>query len=31
MVAQKVVEKEISEADHDRFINDFIENVGDLK
>lgn len=31
MVAQKIVEKEISEEDHDRFINDFIENVGDLK
>ncbi len=31
LVAQKVVEKEINEADHDRFINDFIENVGDLK
>ena len=31
MVAQKVVEKEISEADHDRFINDFIEeNSGSL-
>lgn len=31
LVAQKVVEKEINEEDHDRFINDFIENVGDLK
>lgn len=31
LVAQKVVEKEINEKDHDRFINDFIENVGDLK
>lgn len=31
LVAQKVVEKEINEADHDRMINDFIENVGDLK
>jgi F-type H+-transporting ATPase subunit b len=31
LVAQKVVEKEISAADHDRFINEFIENVGDLK
>lgn len=31
LVAEKVVEKEINEADHDRFINDFIENVGDLK
>lgn len=31
LVAEKVVEKEISEADHERFINDFIENVGDLK
>jgi len=31
MVAQKVVEKEINVNDHDRFINDFIENVGDLK
>ncbi len=31
LVAQKVVEKEINENDHDRFINDFIENVGDLK
>lgn len=31
MVAQKIVEKEINEEDHDRFINDFIENVGDLK
>lgn len=31
LVAQKVVEKEISEEDHDRFINDFIENVGDLE
>lgn len=31
LVAQKVVEKEIDENDHDRFINDFIENVGDLK
>lgn len=31
LVAQKVVEKEINEADHDKFINDFIENVGDLK
>lgn len=31
MVAQKVVEKEINAADHDRMINDFIENVGELK
>jgi len=31
LVAQQVVEKEITEADHERFINDFIENVGDLK
>ena len=31
LVAEKVVEKEISETDHERFINDFIENVGDLK
>lgn len=31
MVAEKVVEKEINEADHDKFINEFIENVGDLK
>jgi F-type H+-transporting ATPase subunit b len=31
LVAQKVVEKEITEADHERFINEFIENVGDLK
>ncbi|MGN0614401.1 MAG: F0F1 ATP synthase subunit B [Porcipelethomonas sp.] len=31
LVAEKVVEKEINEADHERFINDFIENVGDLK
>lgn len=31
MVASKVVEKEISEADHERFINDFIENVGDVQ
>lgn len=31
LVAQKVVEKEISVDDHDRFINEFIENVGDLK
>lgn len=31
MVARKVVEKEINEEDHDRFINDFIENAGDLK
>ena len=30
-MAQQVVEKEITEADHERFINDFIENVGDLK
>lgn len=31
LVAQKVVEKEITEADHERFINEFIDNVGDLK
>ena len=31
LVAQKVVEKEISEKDNERLINDFIENVGDLK
>lgn len=31
LVAQKVVEKEINENDHDKFINDFIENVGELK
>ena len=31
LVAQKVVEKEITEADHERFINAFIDNVGDLK
>lgn len=31
LVAQKVVEKEITEADHEKFIDDFIENVGDLK
>lgn len=30
MVASKVVEKEISESDHERLINDFIENVGEL-
>lgn len=31
LVAEKIVEKEIREEDHDKFINDFIENVGDLK
>lgn len=31
LVAQKVVEKEINEADHEKYINEFIENVGDLK
>ena len=30
MVAQKVVEKEINEEDHDRLIEDFIQNVGEL-
>jgi len=31
LVAQKVVEKEITESDHEKYINEFIENVGDLK
>ncbi len=31
LVAQKLVEKEITESDHEKYINEFIENVGDLK
>jgi F0F1-type ATP synthase membrane subunit b/b' len=29
MVASKLVDKEINESDHRRFIDEFIENVGD--
>lgn len=30
MMAQKVISKEIDKKDHEKLINDFIENVGDL-
>ena len=29
MMAEKIIQKEISQKDHEALINDFIENVGD--
>mgnify|MGYP003303175037 CR=1 FL=1 len=29
MMAEKIIKKEINQADHEALINDFIENVGD--